>query len=420
MNYFEDDDDYPEEFDGEDISIDNDAFIIKPEPQPTSSGTFIQRCRDKIIDFFSKHPLFIGQVQSVVSAIVEFNTPDITGRKEPLKIFNGALSFIDSLKSASFSSAWNFLSAKNGFESLFYGKINVAFLFKDILTNFPCRTIKFLDNHSVQIYALPVGEVYYFKYSTTDSYLYFNRIKTNSKALLDFLVAEKLKSMNSNFMIYYREELSNGMTTYSLKPFIPTIKTSGRSKNMIAYVKKFIDAGLNRSIMFYGAPGTGKSLLSQSIMNALNYKTLIFSASYDINKMTTLDNIVELFGIEALIIDDFDQLNSTNSLLDMLEMLNRKLKLVIGIANSLEPFHPAILRPGRFDEVELVDELDEEYISEVLGKLSKTYLPLVKHWPIAYINELIKRSKFDKGAKLKKHYEELNERVLDQLAALSG
>jgi SpoVK/Ycf46/Vps4 family AAA+-type ATPase len=185
-------------------------------------------------------------------------------------------------------------------------------------------------------------------------------------------------------------------------------------------VKKFIDAGMGRSMLFYGPPGSGKSCMSHSIMKEFNFRTLVFSASYDLNKMNTLEHIVELFGVEALIIDDLDQLGDTGKLLDLLELLNRKLKLVIGIANSLEPFHPAVLRPGRFDEVVLVDELDEEYIAEVLGKLSKTYLPLVKHWPIAYINELCKRSQFDKGAKLKKHYEELNERVLDQLAVLRG
>src|SRR5579885_2646725 len=324
--------------DDEDEMFADEPSIAKeaPPPNDTENKPFFTRLRDGFIDFFSKHPSFLHHTQSILSAIIDFNTVDLAGRKEPLKIINGAISFVDGIKSANFQSVWSFLSIKNGYTQLYFKKINVASIFKDIVEKYPSRTIKFLDGNFIQVFTLPIGDVYSFAYSQSEYYLYYNFNNVEEKKLLEFLVQEKLNVLNSNFLVYQRNEANE---PYELKAFNPEIMTSKRADEILKSIKQFISAGINRSMLFFGPPGTGKTSLANAIVHSLQFRTLMFSASYDVNAIAILDFITDLFNIEAVIIDDFDQLGSSNKQLDLLEMLNRKMKLVIGVANQLNLFH---------------------------------------------------------------------------------
>ena len=125
-----------------------------------------------------------------------------------------------------------------------------------------------------------------------------------------------------------------------------------------------------------------------------------------------------MFGIEAVIINDFDQFDDSNKLLEFLEFLTKNTKLMIYTVNSLKEFLPAILRPGRVDEIIKIDALEMETVRELLGELSNRYADKVASWPIAYVNELVKRSKLVNDDHLDEVCNELNERVNSQLEAL--
>jgi ATP-dependent 26S proteasome regulatory subunit len=101
-----------------------------------------------------------------------------------------------------------------------------------------------------------------------------------------------------------------------------------------------------------------------------------------------------------------------------LELANRKSKLVIGCANLLSDFHSAVIRPQRFDEIILVDTLDPETINGVLGGLTVKYGEKVAHWPIAYVNELKKKSLVVDEKELEKSFIDLNKRVERQLISI--
>ena len=102
-------------------------------------------------------------------------------------------------------------------------------------------------------------------------------------------------------------------------------------------------------------PGTGKTILSQSVVNNLNLRLLKIKGNFEI---TEIINLIKLFKIEAVILDDFEYNDKTDTFLELLEVLNKNIKLTIAILNNDESLSPALLRPGRFDrqiEVNLPD-----------------------------------------------------------------
>ena len=192
---------------------------------------------------------------------------------------------------------------------------------------------------------------------------------------------------------------------------------SERCNEQCAFLKGYLDRGISRSLIFCGLPGVGKTTLAQTIINQLDFRTLKFKYQTGLN-FSLMQFIIEVFKIDAVIIDDFDQVGDSVQMLEFLEIIKRKTKLVIGLANSLKKFHPAILRPGRFDQIVRVDCLEEQTIRDIMGDLYSSYGQKVKKWPVAFINELCIRHEVNPD-QLENDYTELNTRVLKQLADLS-
>jgi hypothetical protein len=102
---------------------------------------------------------------------------------------------------------------------------------------------------------------------------------------------------------------------------------------------------------------------------------------------------ISLFQPEAIILDDFDRANNQASLLETLEFFQRHVSLVIATVNDKDKLDDALLRPGRFDELIFVEQMDENVVKYVLGDFVDGY-EFVKSWPIAFIHEYVKRRTF--------------------------
>lgn len=274
---------------------------------------------------------------------------------------------------------------------------------------------------NIKIYSLPFGEVAIASYDL-ENYIYFNFIKYDVNVIVDFLVSEKLKSLNSNFISFYTPkgaEYVNGSSSNKECFLISEqfkVNESLLSIEFSNYIKKCNEQLICRSILFYGPPGTGKTTLSQTIADKLGYKTLKVNINdLDINEIKFL---IQRFKFEAIIMDDFDQIKESALMLDFLEEIRLNVKVIIATANTLKDFNSAIIRPGRFDQIVLVDKLDEQIIKQSLGNLSEYYFEKVKHWPIAYINELKIRNITYPLDNIENHFLELNKRVNDQLSQL--
>lgn len=177
------------------------------------------------------------------------------------------------------------------------------------------------------------------------------------------------------------------------------------------YLKRCFDAGVRRSILLFGPPGTGKSTMARTLVKNLGLKSVRIRVE-DIEQLnqTHLSETINMFEPDAIILDDFDRARAQASLLETLEFFRRHVKLVIASANNKHDLDEAILRPGRFDELILVNEMDEAVVKNILGDYVDGFED-VKSWPIAFIEEYVKRRTFLDKAQAINSMRELAHRV---------
>lgn len=188
--------------------------------------------------------------------------------------------------------------------------------------------------------------------------------------------------------------------------------SSKRATEYATYLKRCIDAGVHRSVMLYGPPGTGKSTMAKTIVESLNLRSFRIrvgdAGGIDTN---TLFESVNIFQPEAIIFDDFDRAHNQENLLETLEHFHNKVKLIIATVNRRDSLDEALLRPGRFDELECIRVMDEDVVKKVLGEENHDVLETLKEWPIAFIQEYVKRTAFMSKEESLQSVEELAERV---------
>ena len=178
-----------------------------------------------------------------------------------------------------------------------------------------------------------------------------------------------------------------------------------------AHLKKFLDAGVPRSIMIYGPPGTGKSTMTRAIVNNLKLR----SFRIRVEDLKDLDNsilseAVSIFNPDAIILDDFDRVSQQESLLETLEFFQRHVKLIVATVNDRNKLDRALLRPGRFDEFIRVTKMDDSVVKHLLGDYVDAF-ETVKDWPIAYIEEYVKRRRFMSPEETMTSIKELTSRI---------
>lgn len=193
------------------------------------------------------------------------------------------------------------------------------------------------------------------------------------------------------------------------------VLVSNKALEIMERIKPFLDKGINRSIFLHGPPGTGKTCIAEYVADTMGGVYLSFGAE-ELRQLST-DQIIfaiKLLNPDILVINDIDRgLNSIDSfILATLEELNRCTKLIIVTANSVE-VTPAIIRPGRFDEVIEVTELGEETVRKMteLLDLPEDVFEVVKKWPAAFIGELKLRVETLGPECIKQEVEELTGRI---------
>lgn len=188
-------------------------------------------------------------------------------------------------------------------------------------------------------------------------------------------------------------------------------KLSKRATDYAAYLKRPLDAGVPRSVMFYGPPGTGKSTLARTIVELMGLRSFRIRIG-DLGQLdtSTLFEALNIFQPDAVILDDFDRTHHQAQLLETLEYFQQKVKLVIVTVNNKRKLDDALLRPGRIDELVLIDKMDEEVVKHCLGQYVDGF-EHVKDWPIAFINEYVVRRTYLSSFEAAESVKELANRV---------
>jgi len=283
-------------------------------------------------------------------------------------------------------------------------------LFLSTLDVFEGKKLPF-DYEMAKIFNTAYGNfvVIYDRYNSTE--LRILTQQDNKNQILSLLGDAKIAELNSNFIALDEISTDNNQSRLLLTPLTFKSITSQKSTSFINDLQKCFDKDMSRSLMLYGLPGTGKTTTANTIMDHFGFRTLKLHPN-DTIKLPYFLDLIDILKIEALILDDFDQIEMNDKILEFLEIVNTKLKLVIGIANILDGFDPAVLRPGRFDEILKIEELEEQTLREALGSLTERYFEKTRAWPIAYVKELTKQSILNPEL-LDHKYEDLSKRIAD-------
>lgn len=268
-----------------------------------------------------------------------------------------------------------------------------------VLQTFPFKTIKTAEENSVvrliDLEGVKCGWVYNTKLHTVD-HIYVETEKadlarsTIKRLLWAQFGGKPLVMRNNRRMASGAEEPRVVFEIDDAFHPLPSEKATEYSM----YLKRCLDANVPRSVMLYGPPGTGKSTMARTLVENLTLKSFRIRVE-DVSGLenSTLFEAITIFEPDAVILDDFDRAHTQAALLETLEFFQRHVKLVIATVNDKNNLDEALLRPGRFDELVLVDKMDEGVVKYILSEYGDGYDD-VKDWPIAFIQEYVKRRKF--------------------------
>jgi transitional endoplasmic reticulum ATPase len=163
-----------------------------------------------------------------------------------------------------------------------------------------------------------------------------------------------------------------------------TYEDVGGLNEQIAAVREFVELPLifpqvyrqlgitpPRGVIFYGAPGTGKTLLARSVANEINAKFYYINGPEIVGTYggQTEENLRKIFGDASMnppaiiFIDELDAIapirgttttlgdtRAVTQLLALMDGLNRaEGVMVVGTTNRVDSIDPALRRAGRFD-----------------------------------------------------------------------
>jgi hypothetical protein len=160
--------------------------------------------------------------------------------------------------------------------------------------------------------------------------------------------------------MFYEVEISG------LSAARPYINTNHSVDEIYAYICAARQAGISRSFILAGKPGTGKSSLVENLANRFSNKIIKVEASFlEAASNPEVFSLIELLQPEILLLDDFDRVDfeeEEGKFLYLIETLKRQYPnlVIFATINNPEKLTEAITREGRFDETLEFNELSAE------------------------------------------------------------
>lgn len=268
---------------------------------------------------------------------------------------------------------------------------------KKLLKPFEESLITFKDNKTGIIKSKLNDIVLYYTSNKKDDDYYglstksfYSKVDDKSKinGIINFLFWEKYKSnivtiYSKDNQIWFEEE-EKSLSKYTEKAL-----------DFSSHFKTYIDKSINRSILFYGKPGTGKTSLVKDIINILGLKTIRISSNLAKTYFdkSLINEIIQVYQPDAIIFDDIDRdLMSTSDTLATIEEIHKSIKLFFATANNIKIIDEAFVRAGRFDQLIEIDKADPRIILD-LAENDQDIFEIIKDFSIASMEEVMKRYK---------------------------
>ena len=201
----------------------------------------------------------------------------------------------------------------------------------------------------------------------------------------------------------------------------PQLTTSETAEAIWRRLSAFAAAGTTRTVLLYGPPGTGKSTiaagLARRVIDGWGGRVLRIAVSdFHYLRPSHLQEALLFLAPDIVLVDDLDRFAANSDLLDVLEQIHGKQRLLVATANNVEALDSAVMRPGRFDEHFLVDGVGRDLAAQILGDqiplLSEAQLATIGSWPAAYVAELAVRLRHLGGLQANSEVAELAHRLV--------
>lgn len=163
--------------------------------------------------------------------------------------------------------------------------------------------------------------------------------------------------------------------------------SSSFANDVLSDIRKYIDAGFTRSVMFRGDPGTGKTSLMLHVAESMPGTKLVIDGGTLSTSIPSM--LLEMLEPTVVIIDDIDRQSSDiERKLAFLERVPKYARVFLVAVNHYCSLDKAIVRPGRFDSIVSVRRGD--MVSSTDG-LPDDLVEMAEDWPVAFVEELKKR-----------------------------
>ena len=215
-------------------------------------------------------------------------------------------------------------------------------------------------------------------------------LAAREKETYEALRAFAWKTLNSRNLIFEDGEI--GPDKLAVNVGEPT----DESMALISRLQAFYAAKQIHSCLLVGPPGAGKSTAIRQVSAQLSLRTLrvdlgaVSAGMTGASVASGLKACIRLLRPDLIILDDIDRLDDASELLSLVETSRLYCSIILASANASESMLGALLRPGRFDDVQVYSGLDPRFVTnmsagdaDIAARLSKL--------PLAYVCEYNKR-----------------------------